>query len=274
MTNLLKRLITGVLLVTLITLSISNGAYSFIALILAINLLALLEFYNLFGPGNIAHRKFYGIGLSFGLLLTTFFGLTGSSPHLLLLNIPLAYAVFIDELYRRDAEPFKQLAFTFLGVIWITLPLCLLIATVFIKNIPGEYHGEIILSYFCLLWAHDSFAYISGKTLGKHPLFKSLSPGKTWEGSVGGALSSVIIACVISSYVPQLPLTCWVGMAVIIIFFGTYGDLVKSLLKRSFNIKDSGTLLPGHGGMLDRFDSLLGSAPFVYTYLLLYTSYA
>ena len=274
MSNLLKRLITGVLLVILITFAISNGAHSFIALILAINLLALLEFYNLFSPGGMGYRKFYGIGLSFGLLLTTFLVLTGSRTQLLLLNIPLAYAAFIDELYRRDAEPFQQLAYNFLGVIWITLPLCLLIAIAFIKNIPGEYHGKLILSYFCLLWVHDSFAYISGKLLGKHSLFKSLSPGKTWEGSAGGALSCLILAFVISPYLPQLPLTCLLGIATLVILFGTYGDLVKSLLKRSFNIKDSGTLLPGHGGILDRFDSLLGSAPFVYTYLILYTSYA
>ncbi|GAB2981368.1 phosphatidate cytidylyltransferase [Mucilaginibacter puniceus] len=274
MTNVLKRLTTGVLLVILITLAVINGAYSFIALILLINLLSLLEFYRLLGPENIAYQKFYGTGLSFGLLLTIFFVSTGSSPHLLLLNIPLAYAVFINELYRRDEEPFKQLAYTFLGVIWITLPLCLLIATAFTENISGEYHGKIIAGYFCLLWSHDSFAYIFGKALGRHPLFKSLSPGKTWEGSIGGAIIAITIACAISLYVPQLSLICWLGMAMIVIFFGTYGDFVKSLLKRSLNVKDSGTLLPGHGGMLDRFDSLIGSAPFVYIYLLLYTIYA
>jgi phosphatidate cytidylyltransferase len=274
MTNVLKRLTTGVLLVILITLAVIYSARSFMVLILLINLLSLLEFYKLLGPENIAYQKFYGIGLSFGLLLTVFFVSTGSSPHLLLLNIPLAYAIFINELYRHDAEPFKQVAYTFLGVIWITLPLCLLIVIAFIKSISGGYHGNIILGYFCLLWAHDSFAYISGKTLGKHPLFKSLSPKKTWEGSVGGALSTVIIACVISFYTPALSLIYWVGIAIIIIFFATYGDLFKSLLKRSLNIKDSGTILPGHGGMLDRFDSLMGSAPFVYIYLLLYTSYA
>ena len=123
--------------------------------------------------------------------------------------------------------------------------------------------------HFLLLWSNDTAAYLVGGRFGKHPLFRRISPGKTWEGSIGGAAAAVAMGYVLSVYFTIFTTVEWEALSLIIVITGTYGDLVKSMLKRSLGIKDSGTLLPGHGGMLDRFDSLLGSAPFVYCYLIL-----
>jgi phosphatidate cytidylyltransferase len=137
-------------------------------------------------------------------------------------------------------------------------------------NATRTYHFQIVLGYLFIVWANDTFAYLTGKTMGKHALFKRISPGKTWEGSLGGLIGSLGVAAVLSLYFSTLLINQWLIIAVIIVVTGTYGDLIKSLMKRSLNIKDSGNILPGHGGMLDRFDSLLGSAPFVFLYLMIH----
>lgn len=120
-----------------------------------------------------------------------------------------------------------------------------------------------------MLWASDTGAYLFGRKLGSHKLFERHSPKKTWEGFFGGVLTSVLVSFIISLFFKEIPFLVWGGMAVLIVSFGTLGDLVESMLKRSLDAKDSGSLLPGHGGLLDRFDGLLIAAPIVYAYLYL-----
>jgi phosphatidate cytidylyltransferase len=187
-----------------------------------------------------------------------------------MINIPAVFGIFISELFRKEKNPFYNLAFTFLGIIFITSPLCFFVGTAFLPVESGIYHSRIIFGYFLLLWANDSGAYFAGKAVGTHFLFKRISPKKTWEGSLGGAVCAVLVAYLVSRYFSMPDAVAWVTIALIIIVMGTFGDLIKSLMKRSLNVKDSGTILPGHGGMLDRFDSLLGSAPFVFSYLVLF----
>jgi phosphatidate cytidylyltransferase len=131
------------------------------------------------------------------------------------------------------------------------------------------YSYQIILGFFILLWTNDTGAYLSGKYFGKHKLFERISPKKTWEGSIGGGILTLAFAYVLSIYFTNLNITNWLIIGVLIAVFGGLGDLVESMLKRSLGIKDSGKLLPGHGGILDRFDGLLLSVPFVYGYLQL-----
>jgi phosphatidate cytidylyltransferase len=267
--NLIKRAITGIALAAIITLAISLSQYSFILLVLLINLLSLQEFYRLFYSSAVLPRKIPGMVLSVCMLVTATLFITGKTHHeVLLLNLPAAFGIFITELFLKAENPFQNLAFTFLGIICITIPLCFFIAVAFLP--AGPYHYQNVLGYFFLLWASDTGAYFTGKYFGRHLLFERISPKKTWEGSLGGATAALLLASVIALYFKTTSPFSWIMMAIIIVVTGSFGDLVKSLMKRSLHIKDSGTILPGHGGMLDRFDSLLGSAPFVFSYLILF----
>jgi phosphatidate cytidylyltransferase len=131
----------------------------------------------------------------------------------------------------------------------------------------GFYNRGLILGYFFLLWSSDSFAYVFGNLLGKTKLFERISPKKSWEGFIGGLISTVAISFLLAYFNPEIATIHWVVIAVLIVVCGSLGDLTESLLKRSLNVKDSGSILPGHGGMLDRFDGLLLSAPFVFAYI-------
>lgn len=258
MENLRQRTITGVVLVFLIVSFISWNGYSFIFLILIINVLSIMEFYHLFYSDSLKPQRVTGSVLSVCMILTFALVLAGhNSWKSLLLNIPLAFGLLIFELYRKSPYPFHNLAFTFSGIVYITIPLMFLTGIGFFSGANNGYMPKIVLGYFFILWAEDAGAYFTGHALGKHPLFKRISPHKTWEGSLGGAVCALLASYIASFYSETIGPTGWLGLALIVIITGTFGDLIKSLLKRSLNIKDSGTILPGHGGMLDRFDSLL-----------------
>jgi len=187
-----------------------------------------------------------------------------------LVNVLAVSAIFIRELYKNSSTPFQNLALTFFGVAYITVPIIFFEGIAFLPLKEGFYKPEIILGYFVLLWVSDSGAYATGSLVGKHKLFERISPKKTWEGSIGGAVLTFTAAYFISSIMKEVSLRDWLAISLIIVVTGTYGDLFKSLLKRSAHVKDAGNLLPGHGGFLDRFDSLIGSAPFVFGYLTIF----
>jgi phosphatidate cytidylyltransferase len=126
-----------------------------------------------------------------------------------------------------------------------------------------------MLYTFYLIWTYDTMAYVSGRLAGKHALWPGISPKKTWEGSLGGALFAILLAIVLGRFNQTMPIPAWIGLALVVVFFGTAGDLFESWLKRRTGKKDSGRLLPGHGGILDRFDSLLMATPFVNLYLIM-----
>lgn len=274
MTNLIQRIFTGLILVIVIFYTIIYGPFSFILLLLLINVLGLLEFYRLFNSYTRLPRNIFGVILSAGILITCILVVSGTCDwRALLVNIPLVFGIFLTELYLKSKNPFQNLAFIFLGIICITIPLCFFMALTVLPPGPGHYHAGyypyLVLGYFFILWSYDSGAYFAGKYLGKRPLFLRLSPKKTWEGSLGGALCAMSVAFFLSGFLATFNRMEWLSIALIIIVTGTFGDLIKSMMKRSLDVKDSGTILPGHGGILDRFDTLLGSAPFVFCYLSL-----
>lgn len=270
MTNFTIRTLTGSGLVILIVAAVWFGPYSFAALMLLINVLGLYEFYRLLETPEVRPSKIAGALLSAGLILCFLVILTGLvNWKLILLIIPAASVIFLSALYRPVKKPFTGLAITFFGITCISLPICFFVAIPFLNRPVGSYHSEVPLGAFMLLWTNDTIAYLFGSRFGKHHLFMRISPGKTWEGSFAGAAAGLIAACILSLYFPLLSAIEWEGLSLVIIVCGTYGDLIKSLLKRSTGVKDSGTILPGHGGILDRFDSLLGSAPFAFIYLVL-----
>ncbi|MDR0872689.1 MAG: phosphatidate cytidylyltransferase [Prevotellaceae bacterium] len=171
--------------------------------------------------------------------------------------------IFIAEIFKQKTNPISNIAYTFLGQIYIALPFLLMYG---IKEI-----NEIFLfALFVLIWANDTFAYLAGSTFGKHRMCERISPKKSWEGFVGGLLGALIVAFVFSRFETQLDVIQWLGFALIVVVFGTLGDLFESLMKRTIGVKDSGNIMPGHGGLLDRFDSLLFATPVIFVYLILF----
>lgn len=180
------------------------------------------------------------------------------------LIFPLISLTFLIKLYKFERKPFTNIAFTILGLFYVSMPFALLNIAAF-EN--GTYNFEIMLGCLLILWANDTGAYFAGTLFGKTKLFERISPKKSWEGAIGGAILGLLFAWGISYYLGFLPAWQWMVVAVLVIIGGDYGDLVESLLKRSIEIKDSGDSLPGHGGFLDRFDGLLISAPFIVAFL-------
>jgi len=267
--NLTQRILTGVAGAGLVIGAIVYSESTFLLLLLFITILGLLEFYKLAASADLKPDKVMGLTagilLFLPVLLNHQFGV-GYNSLVLLLIIP--YVVFIKELYSRSERPFSNIAFTLLGIIYVAAPLFVLYLISFVGE--GEiYEPKIILGYLFLLWASDTGAYFAGRSLGKHKLFERHSPKKTWEGSIGGTLLAIAVAFILGNYFTVLPLIDWLVMAILIVVTGTWGDLVESMFKRSLQVKDSGQLLPGHGGILDRFDGLFISTPFVLFYFLL-----
>lgn len=184
--------------------------------------------------------------------------------------------LFISELYADTENAVNDMAYTMLGQMYIALPLSMINVLVFNATPEGDvaFNSLLPLSVFIFLWANDTGAYCSGSLFGKHKLFPRISPGKTWEGSVGGAVLVLIAAGIIgysdnsmAAAEGSMSLLQWLGLGLVVVVFGTWGDLVESLFKRTLGIKDSGNILPGHGGMLDRFDSSLMAMPAAVLYI-------
>lgn len=268
MNNFVLRTITGIVFVGVIVSVIVFCPLYFAGLFFCITLLGLHEFYKLLKSSGKAPQLYLGL-MSGGLLFAGLAAVANdwmNSKYLLAL-LPLGIIIFIYELYRNKPSPFENIALTLLGILYIALPFGLL-NFLFIPRLNHAY--ILLLCYFAILWINDTFAYLIGKTFGKHRLFERISPKKSWEGSIGGALASIFATWMISSFESSLPLLHWLAIAVIIVISGTLGDLVESMLKRSLNCKDSGTLLPGHGGILDRFDAVFISAPLIFVYIQLF----
>ena len=179
--------------------------------------------------------------------------------------------LLVAELYLKQKDPIADWAYTMLSQMYVALPLSLLNVLAFTATPSGNvmFNTLLPLSVFVFLWVNDTGAYCVGSLLGRHKLFPRISPGKSWEGSVGGAVFVMAAAWAISAFVDDhmLALLEWLGLGLVVVVFGTWGDLVESLFKRTLGIKDSGNILPGHGGMLDRFDSSLLAIPASVVYL-------
>ena len=190
----------------------------------------------------------------------------GAVLYLLLYIGLLLPTLFVCELFRRSATPLANLGATLLGVLYVAVPLSLLLYVPVLAG-DGVWRPETVLCYIFIIWANDVFAYLVGMTFGRHRLCERLSPKKSWEGFFGGIAGAVVLGLVAARVMDG---SCWVwaGLALVAAATGVLGDLVESMFKRAAGVKDSGTLIPGHGGVLDRFDAMLLSAPFVFVYML------
>ena len=180
--------------------------------------------------------------------------------------------LLVAELYLKQKDPIQDWAYTMLAQMYIALPFSLINVLAFNATSEGyvAFNTLLPLSIFIFLWVNDSGAYCVGSLLGRHKLFPRISPGKSWEGSIGGAVFVLAAAYAISYFIDtdqMLAMPVWLGLGLVVVVFGTWGDLVESLFKRTLGIKDSGNILPGHGGMLDRFDSSLLAIPAAVIYL-------
>lgn len=272
--NLLLRSLTGIVFVAVLIGGFLYGALTFAILFALIAILATCEFAQVMNKQDRISINTFISCVATAYLFFAFFGycsnLTPSAvfiPYLVLIIYLLT-----SELYLKKKAPLNNWAFTMLGQMYVALPFALLNVLAFSNSSNALnpesiiYNGFIPLSVFIFLWMSDTGAYCFGSMFGKHRLFPSISPKKSWEGFFGGLLVAVG-----SSQLMALNTTLnrweWLGLSLIVVLFGTWGDLVESLLKRQLNIKDSGNMLPGHGGILDRFDSSLLAIPAAVVYL-------
>ena len=270
MSNFNERLLTGIIFVIALLGSIYQSETASSILFFTIILLCQREFYGFFKNSDIKPQRNVGTigGLSFFMASVISFQ-TSLSFNTLFFIIPLIFVVFVLELFRNRPQPIANIGFTILGIIYVAVPFTLLHQISYFNNgdFGTEYNYEILIGYFFVLWANDTGAYLVGRKFGKTKLFERISPKKTWEGSLGGLFFGLLLGYVNSLIITGLDTITWMALALVIVLFGSLGDLVESLFKRSLGIKDSGKILPGHGGVLDRFDGIFISAPMVYTYL-------
>ncbi len=273
--NFWIRTLSGAVFVAVVAGAVLWSPWSFGALLAVVCTGCLWEFYGLASAAGADPQR--GSGLAIGILLVACGVLAVLTrmdlpPMMLVALLPLTYVLFIIELYRRSERPLLNVASTLAGVIYAALPL-LLFFFMANRRVDGvsEYRPWETLAYFAIVWANDTGAYLFGVAFGRHRLFERISPKKSWEGFFGGIVVAVAVAVLTAVWMGVGPQECilWAGLGLVVAIAGVFGDLVESMFKRSAGRKDSGGLMPGHGGFLDRFDALLMSVPFAFIYILI-----
>ncbi|TAL80860.1 MAG: phosphatidate cytidylyltransferase [Bacteroidetes bacterium] len=237
------------------------------------------EYYQMIRNTGVRPQMIPGIITGITVYVISTLIASGVVPgYFFLFLIPLMLIIMVVELYRKEDKPFDSLAHTFFSVLYTAVPFSMFPFSAFLRTglnslLPHEniiFSPGIIIGFFLLIWTNDTGAYLSGVLIGRHRLFERISPKKSWEGFFGGLLFTILIAWLLSDWFGVVDKTQWIIIAVIVSVAGTYGDLVESMLKRSQGVKDSGTIMPGHGGFLDRFDSAIISFPLVFLFITLF----
>ena len=276
MNNFWARTITGLSMVFILLAGLYFNQWIFAGLFFVVAILGLNEFYSLVSSENAHPQRIFGIlsgiVLYLGVIsvqyLPGIFNRMGSSLLPFFIPIPIFFLSFLIEVYRNKPAPLTNIALTILGIFYIILPLALL--NILNSREAAHFLGfpAFLTGYFVLVWSNDTTAYLFGKQFGKHKLFERISPKKTWEGTIAGSTVAILASVGFSFLVSGISIIDWLILAIMVIVFGTIGDLVESMFKRSLKIKDSGSILPGHGGILDRFDAMFISVPFVFLYFI------
>lgn len=267
MSNLLVRALTGVIFVAVILGPIFWHPLAASIVFSIFMFLGIVEFYKLFDK----HEK-CELSLASGLITTLVLlivfsaGIYGLLPKASIgvFIIPILFLAVLAELWRKKKNPIENIGISLLGIIYVVLPFLLLINTSFVDESPFP----IIAGMFILIWSNDTFAYLTGRMIGKTKLIERISPNKTWEGTIGGIAMTIAAGAVIGYFTNSF--LYWTIAAAIISSTASLGDLIQSMMKRSLGVKDSGNILPGHGGILDRFDAMLFTVPFFLMWNFIY----
>lgn len=272
MKKLVTRTLTGIGIVAVILAAILASEYSYALLFVLILTGGTLEFSAFFK--NSQTKPNTGLTLPAAILtfIVTFLivqkTLSGSYFFLL---FPMLLIIMAAELFRKKPTPPENIAVSMFSLFYLAIPASLTNFLVF-PELSGTtvYTPKLLVALFALIWIYDSGAYLVGISIGKHRLFERISPKKSWEGAIGGTIIAIIAAYFISGFIPEIGLVHWIIMSILLVVSSTFGDLTESMFKRHFGVKDSGNILPGHGGILDRFDSLFFAVPVIVMYLKLF----
>lgn len=264
MKEILRRLLTGAVYIVLLLSAVFLSSDAFDFLFMVFGLACLYEYKRIVG------LRGYHIFIAY---LALWWGYIYLINDKMLINILMFLTITVNfallfYLFSKKKKVFGKFQKSIIGLFYIGG------GCIFVTMIPykdNEFAKFLIMGIFILIWVNDSFAYLVGKSIGRTKLFPSVSPKKTWEGTLGGLVFTLIAACFLAKYEPNVSSTQWVILAAIIVLTGSLGDLIESKLKRDAGIKDSGAILPGHGGMLDRLDSLIFAAPFAYLTLNIFS---
>ena len=275
--NLIVRTLSGAVLLGVVLAAAFLGKYAYGALLLFILSAGMDEFYSIVTKGGIEPQKSVGnvLGVAlfagaYELFRRLYDGVEMSGGQywfigaiiLLVLFVP-----FIIEVFRAKEHPLRNIAATLMGIIYVALPMSLMLFIPLLLS-GGVWRAEAFLFYLFIVWGTDVFAYLVGVSIGKHRMCERISPKKSWEGFVGGIIGALAMGA-LGNVVVGGGYLLWLGLALIVAISSVLGDLVESMFKREVGIKDSGNILPGHGGMLDRFDALIISVPFAFVYLVI-----
>ena len=275
--NFIQRAITGIIFVGVLIGCILGGPISFTLLFALITALTIHEFGVIISkqPDVEINKPICMLASVFLFFGFAYLGVMPGQTEILIPYLFLIIYLLVSELYLKKKNPLNNWAYAMMSQIYIALSFAMLNVLAYhsignegeLSNYQVQYNPILPLSIFIFTWINDTGAYCTGMLFGKHRLFERISPKKSWEGSIGGGVFSIIAAIVMAHYFPFMPISIWIGLALTVVIFGTLGDLTESLLKRTIGIKDSGNIFPGHGGMLDRFDSTLMAVPAAVVYL-------
>lgn len=257
MNEVVKRTLSGIVYIILLVGAILYSVETFMLLFAVFFITAVIEFCKLYQI-----NKIYGLLLSVAIAVSLFFLNNHPYNSALLCVVPFSIFLMID-LFQNQSKKEQPLFKKLIHLIgYVTLPFLIITQLPYLN---GNYSPFLLLSIFIMIWCNDTFAYICGRLLGKHKLYEKISPKKTIEGFIGGLLFTQLAAFIIyKTSSLQISLIAWLLIALGISVLGTVGDLIESKYKRQAGVKDSGNIMPGHGGILDRFDSILFAAPFLF----------
>jgi len=279
LSNFFKRTLTGAWIVIFVLGGFWLHPVSFLITGLVLLIGTQYEYYSIIRNSGVKPRLVPGLTAGVAVYFISALVASGViAGNSFLFIIPVIILIMILELYRKQEKPFDSLAHTFFPLIYTAVPFSLFPFAAFshtglqsiIPPADNTFSPGIIIGFFLLIWSNDSGAYLAGVTMGRHRLMERISPKKTWEGFFGGLILALAAAWLLSGWLGVVDRKGWMIISLIISITGTYGDLIESMLKRSGGVKDSGNIMPGHGGFLDRFDSTIISFPLVYLFISLF----
>jgi phosphatidate cytidylyltransferase len=277
--NFFRRTLTGAWIVIFVMGGFWLHPISFFLTGLVLLIGTMYEYYTMIRHSGVRPQMIPGIFFGVTAYVLSTLIASGVMPgNSFLVLIPMMSLIIVMELYRKQEKPFDSLAHTFFSVLYTALPFSMFPFSAFSRSgldslLPHaniSFSPGIIIGFFILIWANDCGAYLAGISFGRHKLMERISPRKTWEGFFGGLILAALVSWMLSGWLGVIDKTHWIIIAVIISLAGTYGDLAESMLKRSTGVKDSGTIMPGHGGFLDRFDSAIIAFPLVYLFITVF----